>query len=66
MNWGRRYPFGTGPYTFCGNPQCADSSYCDPHHILCTGEGTASERAVAPVNQPREAEVIDPDIQEAA
>lgn len=26
-----RYPYGNGPYTFCGHPQVAGSSYCDDH-----------------------------------
>lgn len=26
-----RYPYGDGPYTFCGHPQRDKSSYCGPH-----------------------------------
>lgn len=30
-----RYPYGDGPFLFCGNPQQPDSSYCAGHHRLC-------------------------------
>lgn len=30
-----RYPYGEGPFLFCGNPQQPDSSYCAGHHRLC-------------------------------
>lgn len=30
-----RYPYGDGPYLFCGHPAQADSSYCPAHHRLC-------------------------------
>jgi GcrA cell cycle regulator len=29
-----RYPYGDGPYTFCGNPQREGHSYCGPHMAL--------------------------------
>ena len=30
-----RYPYGTGPYTYCGHPRADGSSYCAGHHALC-------------------------------
>jgi hypothetical protein len=32
-------------HTFCGHPNATGSSYCEFHTFICTGEGTASERA---------------------
>ena len=32
-------------HTFCGHPNASGSSYCEFHTFICTGEGTASERA---------------------
>lgn len=29
-----RYPFGDGPYTFCGCAKFDDSPYCEPHDAL--------------------------------
>jgi GcrA cell cycle regulator len=29
-----RYPFGDGPFTFCGCEKIEGSSYCEPHHRL--------------------------------
>lgn len=29
-----RYPYGDGPYTFCGHPKDEGSSYCVPHETL--------------------------------
>lgn len=29
------YPYGEGPYFFCGHPQQENSSYCPAHHRLC-------------------------------
>lgn len=46
-----RFPLGTGPYTFCGNPKCEGSSYCQPHRMVCEGTGTVSERSVAPIHK---------------
>lgn len=33
-----RYPYGghNEPIVFCGHPKQADSSYCTPHHFLCS------------------------------
>lgn len=42
-----RYPYGDGPFMFCGHPKMEGSSYCFPHFHLCTGIGTASERQAA-------------------
>ena len=48
-----RYPYGGDkdgePITFCGHPRLPGASYCAPHFHLTRGDGTASERAVAPV-----------------
>lgn len=30
-----KYPYGDGPFTFCGHPIQDKSSYCGPHHALC-------------------------------
>lgn len=41
-----RYPYGDGPYTFCGHP-VAIGSYCGEHHALCLHEAhrnSGSER----------------------
>ena len=32
---GCKYPFGKGPYTFCGAPKVDKSSYCGYHHARC-------------------------------
>lgn len=29
-----RYPYGDGPFTFCGHPSCEGRSYCGPHYAL--------------------------------
>lgn len=44
-----RYPFGDGPFTFCGNLKLESSSYCFAHYHLTRGTGTASERAATRV-----------------
>lgn len=48
-----RYPYGGDKegeaITFCGHPRLPSSSYCGPHFHLTRGDGTPSERAVAPV-----------------
>lgn len=31
-----RYPFGEGPFTFCGDPAIIGSSYCELHRLICT------------------------------
>ena len=33
---GCKYPHGDGPFTFCNHPKLSGSSYCEPHHALCT------------------------------
>lgn len=30
-----RYPYGNGPYLFCGDPKQEQSSYCSHHHSVC-------------------------------
>lgn len=42
-----RYPFGDGPFTFCGCKTLEGSSYCDPHHQLSHTTVTVS----APTNR---------------
>jgi hypothetical protein len=37
-----RYPYGEGPYTFCGNPQREGHSYCGPHFALTLRRGLGS------------------------
>lgn len=39
-----RWPYGEGPYTFCGHTKF-HSSYCASHYFESIGPGTASERA---------------------
>lgn len=39
-----RWPYGDGPYTFCGCEQFAGSSYCEPHASLSQGLGTRTEQ----------------------
>ena len=34
-----RYPYGDGPYTFCGNPTMGECSYCGPHFGLSARRG---------------------------
>jgi len=34
-----RYPYGDGPYTFCGHPQLEGHSYCGPHFGLSARRG---------------------------
>jgi GcrA cell cycle regulator len=31
-----RYPYGDGPFLFCGHPATDGSSYCMPHKWLCS------------------------------
>lgn len=30
-----RYPYGDGPFTFCGHPVRDNSPYCEEHHKIC-------------------------------
>jgi GcrA cell cycle regulator len=39
-----RWPYGDGPFTFCGHPQLSGFVYCAPHVGLSVGPGTSSER----------------------
>lgn len=32
-----RYPYGGGPYLFCGQPKIEGQPYCEPHFQLCRG-----------------------------
>lgn len=38
-----RYPFGDGPFTFCGCGVFGGSSYCAPHMVLCAKPKHGSE-----------------------
>lgn len=40
-----KFPFGDGPFTFCGHARFDSGPYCGPHTLLCTGPGTSWERA---------------------
>lgn len=40
-----RWPFGEGPFTFCGHPKAISSSYCPAHQTIARGDGTPAERA---------------------
>ncbi len=42
-----RYPYGDGPFTFCGCQKIDDSSYCGPHHALTHGDQRQTAEAVA-------------------
>lgn len=44
-----RYPYGDGPFTFCGHKAVEGFSWCGPHKNLCTGIGTYAERAAQTV-----------------
>jgi GcrA cell cycle regulator len=43
-----RWPYGDGPFTFCGHLNF-HGSYCASHYFASIGEGTASERAAMKV-----------------
>jgi len=30
-----RFPYGDGPFTFCGHPKLANTSYCEAHVAFC-------------------------------
>lgn len=46
-----RYPYGDGPFTFCGHSGMEGISYCGPHFALSVGRGTTSERAAHHVSK---------------
>lgn len=50
---GCRWPYGDGPFFFCGHPQLGCASYCGSHLFLSRGPGTSSEQAAG--RMPREA-----------
>lgn len=37
-----RFPYGDGPYTFCGHPKMEGRSYCGPHFGLSARRGWGS------------------------
>lgn len=43
-----RYPYGDGPFTFCGHVRFAGSSYCESHSFLCEQVPTPHVRAHLP------------------
>lgn len=45
-----RYPYGEGPFTFCGHDKFS-GSYCAAHYFLALGAGTVSERAAHKVSK---------------
>ena len=47
-----RWPYGDGPFTFCGCPTTS-APYCESHTIQSKGKGTTSERLA--VYAPKEA-----------
>lgn len=48
-----RWPFGSGPYLFCGHPIAHGSSYCEAHFLLSIGPGTSSEQAALKISRRR-------------
>lgn len=42
-----RYPYGDGPFTFCGCQKIEGSSYCEPHHQLTHGNNRPTAEQVA-------------------
>lgn len=42
-----RWPYGGGPYTFCGCHAFDGGPYCEPHQALSVGRGTEAERRAA-------------------
>jgi GcrA cell cycle regulator len=45
-----RYPFGDGPFTFCGHPKLFEGSYCKAHADLCARE-TPQRRKYVPAQK---------------
>ncbi len=37
-----RFPYGDGPFTFCGHQKLANTSYCESHFFFCLGGNEAS------------------------
>ena len=37
-----RFPYGNGPFTFCGHDQIKGSTYCANHHALCWTPATGN------------------------
>lgn len=35
-----RWPYGDGPFTFCGHPKKGGSSYCVTHHAMAFTRGS--------------------------
>ena len=50
---GCHWPYGDGPFVFCGNPKLGSAPYCGSHLILSRGSGTFEERGAHRL--PREA-----------
>jgi GcrA cell cycle regulator len=53
-----RYPYGDGPFTFCGCPKIDGSSYCGPHHTLTHGDHRLPAQQVAMNKRAYRAEAI--------
>ena len=45
-----KWPFGDGPFLFCGHP-IAHGSYCTEHFLLSIGPGTSSEQAATKISR---------------
>jgi hypothetical protein len=39
------YPFGDGPFTYCGHPALSGSPYCAPHKAICFKPATVEYQA---------------------
>lgn len=53
-----RYPYGDGPFTFCGCPKERDRPYCLPHALLCEGEAVSVRQRRSAAQQKRWAQVV--------
>jgi GcrA cell cycle regulator len=42
-----RYPYGDGPFTFCGHPTRAGYSFCTAHHSICWEPARSKVKASA-------------------
>ena len=42
-----RWPYGSGPFVFCGHPTFDGCSYCTEHSAISVGWGTYAERVAA-------------------
>jgi GcrA cell cycle regulator len=47
------YPYGDGPFTFCGHPKADGSSYCFPHYALSRKQNRTIDEAVTEARRRR-------------